>query len=110
MSRIFRFLIPLAAVAAFLWFCPPARLLALAVVGRSPECPIADAIMADQNLKLQIRYNDEIFKASKLLETDAGGFEHWDTPAGQYWIPKGSRYGPCAEANHAARPDVMYFH
>jgi FkbM family methyltransferase len=92
MSRILRFLIPLAVVAVLLWFYPPARLFALAIVGRSPQCSIADAIKADQNLKLQIRYKDEILKASKLIETDATGFEHWDTPAGQYWIPKGSRY------------------
>jgi FkbM family methyltransferase len=93
MSRVFRFLIPLVVVVAvLLWFYPPARLFALAVVGRSPQCSITDAIKADQNLKLQIRYNDEIFKASKLIETDAAGFEHWDTPAGPYWIPKGSRY------------------
>jgi hypothetical protein len=26
-----------------------------------------------QNLRLQIRYNDEILKASKLLETDSAG-------------------------------------
>jgi FkbM family methyltransferase len=92
-SRILRFLILLGVVvAALLWFYPPARLLAYAVTGRSPECSVADAMKADQNLKLQIRYNDEIFKASKLLETDVAGFEHWDTPAGQYWIPKGSRY------------------
>ncbi len=92
MSRLFRYLIPLAAVVLLLWFYPPARLFALAIVGRSPQCPLADAMKAADNLKLQIRYNEEILHASKLLETDAAGYEHWDTPAGLYWIPKGSRY------------------
>jgi FkbM family methyltransferase len=92
MPRIIRLLIPVIILAVLLWFYPPARLLALAIVGRSPQCPIADAMKADRNLKLQIRYKDEILKASKLIETDTAGFEHWDTPAGQYWIPKGSRY------------------
>jgi len=79
-------------VAALVWFYPPARLFALAVGGRSPACPLASAVKSDQNLRLQIQYNDEILKASKLLETDPAGYELWDTPAGHFWIPKGSRY------------------
>ncbi|HYM13549.1 MAG TPA: FkbM family methyltransferase [Bryobacterales bacterium] len=94
MPRITRYLLATVVLAGgLLWFFyPPARLVALAAVGRSPVCPMANAVKADENLRLQIRYNDEIIKASKLLETDARGFEHWDTPAGRFWIPKGSRY------------------
>jgi FkbM family methyltransferase len=53
---------------------------------------MADAIKADENLKKQIRYNDEIIKASKLLETDQAGYQLWDTPSGRFWIPSGSRW------------------
>jgi len=92
-SRIFRFLlIPVVLVVALLWFYPPARLFAFAIVGRSPECPVANAVKADENLRLQILYNDQMIKGSKLLETDPGGYQLWDTPLGRYWIPAGSRW------------------
>ena len=77
---------------ALIWFYPPARLFALAVAGRSPACPIASAIQSAENVRLQILYKDEILRASKLVETDPAGYELWDTPAGRYWIPAGSRY------------------
>jgi len=93
LSRIFRYLIPaLVLIAAMVVFYPPARLFALAVAGRSPECPIANALKAAENLRLQIRYNDEIIKASKLLETDPAGYQLWETPAGRFWNPTGSRW------------------
>ena len=99
MSRILKsFLIIVVVIAAVMWFYPPtrwpyarARLFALAVTGRSPECPLADAVKADENLRLQIRYNGQIIKASKLLQTD-GRYQLWDTPSGQFWIPVGSRW------------------
>ena len=94
MSRILRWLtlVVVLLIAAFTWLYAPARLFALAVVGRSPACPVAQAVKADENLRLQIRYNDEIIKASKLLETDQGGYQLWDTPSGRFWIPSGSRW------------------
>ena len=93
MSRIVKFLLVLVVlVGALIWFYPPARLFALAVAGRSPACPMANAVKADENLQLQIRYNDQIIKASKLLETDPAGYQLWDTPSGRFWIPGGSRW------------------
>ena len=94
MSRMFRWLtlVVVLVIAGALWFYAPARLFALAVAGRSPACPMADAIKADENLRLQIRYNDQIIKASKLLETDQAGYQLWDTPSGRFWIPSGSRW------------------
>jgi FkbM family methyltransferase len=93
LSRILRFFLVLAVlIAALIWFYPPARLFALAVAGRSPACPIANAVKSDENLRLQIRYNDQIIKASKLLETDPAGYQLWDTPSGHFWIPAGSRW------------------
>ena len=93
MSRVFRWLIVVAVLAAALiWFYPPARLFALAVAGRSPACPIASAMQSAENVRLQILYKDQILVASKMVEKDAAGNELWDTPAGRYWIPAGSRY------------------
>jgi len=93
LSRTVRWtLVAVVAVAALVLFYPPARLLALAIVGRSPACPIANAVKSDENLKLQIRYNAQIIKASKLLETDPAGYQLWDTPSGHFWIPVGSRW------------------
>ena len=93
MSRIVKFLLVLVVlVGALIWFYPPARLFALAVAGRSPVCPMANAVKADENLQLQIRYNDQIIKASKLVETDPAGYQLWDTPSGRFWIPGGSRW------------------
>jgi len=99
LSRILRFfLIIIVVLAAVMWFYPPthwsyarARLLALAVTGRSPVCPLANAVNADENVRLQARYNDQIIKASKLLQTD-GRYQLWDTPSGRFWIPVGSRW------------------
>ncbi len=87
----------IAAAATFvtlgiLLFYPPARLSALVLLGRSPDCPYQNAIRSRENLSEQIRRKDEILQKSKLLETDSEGAEHWQTPLGTYWIPKGSRY------------------
>ena len=40
----------------------------------------------------QVQYKDEIFNASRLVQEDRKGFELWDTPKGQFWIPQASRY------------------
>src|SRR5262245_28269541 len=37
------------------------------------------------------RVKDRILGASKLVREDAG-LELWDTPKGQFWIPKGNRF------------------
>jgi FkbM family methyltransferase len=73
-------------------FYPPVRLGAMKVVGRSPVCPMRNALRADFNLRLQIRYKDDILRASKLLEKDAQGFQFFDTPYGTWWIPAGNQY------------------
>jgi FkbM family methyltransferase len=92
-SRTLRLLlVPVIVVLALLYFYPPARLFAFAIAGRSPECPVANAIKADENLRLQILYNDQMIKGSKLLDTDPAGYQLWDTPLGRYWIPAGSRW------------------
>lgn len=82
----------LAATAAAAVFYPPARLLAIAAVGRSSVCPLSSALKSQGNLRDQIRYKDQILSASRLIEEDPKGFELWETPEGRYWIPKGSRW------------------
>lgn len=73
-------------------FFPPFRLLTYVIAGRSPVCPLGEAIKADQNFQRQVAYKDQILNASKLLEQDAQGYELWETPKGRYWVPAGSRY------------------
>jgi FkbM family methyltransferase len=87
-----KLLLVLAAVIALVIFYPPARLSALVLSGRSPECPLAKAVKSDENLKTQIRYKDEILAASKLVQKDPAGYELYETPDGPYWIPVGSKY------------------
>ncbi len=92
MSKILKLVLVLAAVAAVVYSYAPARLAAIVLAGRSPHCPMANAVKSAENLKTQIRYKDEILRASKLLEKDKEGYERWSTPMGTYWIPDGSRY------------------
>lgn len=70
----------------------PFRVLALYFLGKSPECPLVNAVKSEDNLNRQIAYKDRILKASKRLEEDPKGYHHWDTPKGQFWIPQGSDY------------------
>jgi len=74
------------------WLYPPARMLALVALGRSPACPLPNALASAANWDRQIRIKDQILRASRRLEEDPKGFELWQTPHGRYWIPKGSHY------------------
>jgi FkbM family methyltransferase len=86
-------LLILIAAAGFAYeYYPPFRLLAFVVAGRSPACPLPQALKSDENLRRQIEFNDKIRNASRLIQEDPKGFELWDTPHGRYWIPQGSRY------------------
>lgn len=92
MSRLNRILLPLAGVViaatAVGYFYAPARLFALAAIGRSPVCPLENALKAQENLQLQIRYKDQILQASRLVQKEPG-FHLWETPRGRWWIPEG---------------------
>jgi len=119
LSRILRYLIPVVVlVGALVFFYPPARLFALAVAGRSPACPIVNAIKADENLRLQIRYNDEIIKASKLRYSKNGqdfafGYKLDDQVYGQqrelavHFITPEYPYGPEEIRMHSAGKDEL---
>lgn len=92
MSRILSVILLVAMVGALIFFYAPARLFAYVLAGRSPDCPLANALKAEENLQLEKRYNNEIIRASKLIETDPAGYQLWDTPAGRFWNPTGSRW------------------
>lgn len=85
-------LIAVAATVAVVAFYPPARLAAYVAIGRGTNCSLKQAVRSGQDLKDQIRHKDEILAASKLIETDPGGFKRYETPMGRYWIPKGSEF------------------
>ena len=84
-------LLVILAAVAYNYFAS-FRLFTFVVVGRSPVCPLAEAVKADENLRRQVEYKDQILNASKLVDQDPKGYELWDTPKGRYWIPAGSRY------------------
>jgi FkbM family methyltransferase len=93
MTRSTKIFVPLVTLAAVTtaagYLIPPVRLFAIKAVGRSPVCPMENALKAAENLRLQIHYKDQILGASKLLEKDPAGYHLWDTPRGKWWIPEG---------------------
>ena len=64
----------------------------MVLAGRSPHCPLAQAVKSAENRRELTEIKDRILAASRLVEEDAGGFRLWETPKGRYWIPKGSHY------------------
>ena len=91
--RVVLILIVLLVAAGLAYsYYPPFRLFTFAIVGRSPVCPIREAIKSDENLRRQVEYKDQILNASRLVQEDPQGFELWETPKGRYWVPAGSRY------------------
>lgn len=71
---------------------PRFRLAVFYYTGRSEFCDLSQSQEADENLRLQVRYKDEILAASKKLQEDRAGYHLWQTPMGTYWIPEGSDY------------------
>lgn len=90
-SGIVKTLLVVLVLGAVVLLYPPAKLSALVLAGRSPACPLANAVRSEQNLKDQIETKDRILKASKMIAKDEH-FEQWETPRGTYWIAKESRY------------------
>lgn len=82
----------IGVVAGAVAYYPPAKVVGLVVAGRAEVCSLADGLAAPGHLARQIAEKDRILAASRRVETDAAGFELWDTPDGRYWIPKGSHY------------------
>jgi FkbM family methyltransferase len=80
----------LVLAAVYIWY-PPARLLAVIATGHSPVCPLKNALHVRADLEEVGHVKDRIFLASKLVREESG-LELWDTPKGQFWIPKGNRF------------------
>jgi FkbM family methyltransferase len=71
----------------------PVRLAGLVLIGHSPSCSFARAVTSADWARRLMETKDRILAASRLLETDAAGFQHWRTPRGLFWIPSGEGYG-----------------
>ncbi len=82
----------IAAGIAAGYLYPPLRLLALKAVGRSPVCPLRNALQADRNLQTQIRDHNRIVRASRVVEKDPAGYHLVETPRGRWWIPAGDDF------------------
>lgn len=93
LSRVVWLVVLLIIIAGLAYsFYPPFRLFTFVVAGRSPVCPLEEAVKASENLRRQVEYKDRMLNASRLVEQDPKGYELWQTPKGRYWIPSGSRY------------------
>ncbi len=92
LSTIFALIVLAAAGAAAYAYYAPFRDMALVFAGKSPECPLGEAVKSEQNLEQQIAYKDRILNASTKLQDDPKGYHLWDTPKGQFWVPQGSDY------------------
>lgn len=91
LSRVVKALLIVLAIAIAAMLYPPLRLSALVVAGRSPECPLAQAVKAEGNLRRQVEIKDRLIKESRMIAND-DKYEQWQTPHGAFWIAKGSRY------------------
>jgi FkbM family methyltransferase len=80
----------LALLAAYIWY-PPARLVAMVATGRSPVCPVKNALQVRAHVDELGSTKDRILAASHLVKEESG-LELWDTPKGPFWIPKGNRF------------------
>ncbi len=68
---------------------PPLVAYGLAIIGRSPTCPMSQAAIGVENHVRQRKAAARIASGLRLVEEDAAGFELWETPHGRWWIPKG---------------------
>jgi FkbM family methyltransferase len=82
----------LAGAAAAWAYYPPFRLFALYAAGRSPNCPLNQAVECASHLQALKAANDRIIAGSRRLQSDPAGFDLYSTPAGDWWIPVGDRF------------------
>jgi FkbM family methyltransferase len=92
MRRLITLIAIAIALGAGIVYYPPARLLALVAIGRSPVCPLRRALDSPDEWRRQIEFKDRILAASQRVDADPAGYELWNTPKGRYWIPKGSHF------------------
>jgi FkbM family methyltransferase len=92
-SKVVAGLILFLAVAGSSFLLAPVKLAALALLGRSPNCPFNRAVDSAAHRQRLTEAKDRILAASRLLETDSTGASLWQTPRGLFWIPKGEGWG-----------------
>ena len=84
------FLVAVALLLAGFRFSKEARLLLLVAQGRSPVCSITDAIKGGLGGLEQEATVKVLAEGSRIVEERPDGLMLWDTPDGQFWIPKGT--------------------
>ncbi|MGH9658129.1 MAG: FkbM family methyltransferase, partial [Bryobacteraceae bacterium] len=94
-------LLVVGAVPVAYRFSPQARVLMLSAAGRNPVCPLPLALQAQAMIDEHIATMARISAASRVIRTD-GDLELWQTPAGEYWIPKGAK-----SSNHQGGGDTL---
>ncbi len=62
------------------------------LIQRSRACSLKNIVEGYKVRNHRHVWIDEIRKASKKIESDAAGFELWETPDGRWWIPRGESY------------------
>ena len=65
---------------------------AKAAAGEGNGCTVLRALDVERHARSLTAAKDRILAASRLLETDEHGMEHYQTPYGKFWTPKGSVY------------------
>src|SRR6185295_10645560 len=70
---------------------PKFRMFTWVMAGRSPVCPLAQAMDIDHHLQSLKDAKDRILSASHLVKTE-NRLELWSTPKGEFWIPSNNRY------------------
>jgi hypothetical protein len=68
---------------------PPAYILLLSFVGRSPICKWDEAFTGARRWQAY-RQDDKALKDRRLLESDPKGYHRWQTPLGDFWISENS--------------------
>jgi FkbM family methyltransferase len=71
----------------------PLRLLVLVAMGRSPVCPLIEALKSGKDRLMLTTVKDRILRDSRLVRRDDEyGLELWSTPKGEFWIPVRNQY------------------
>jgi FkbM family methyltransferase len=82
--------IAIVVLGATAW--PQARLAIVWAAGRCQGCSFRDAVDSHALLVNMARAGEEIGAASKVIQTDAKGFELVETPMGRYWTVPHDRF------------------
>lgn len=70
----------------------PLRLAWIVAAGKSPHCPLRQALRSAEHQRLLTEAKNRILAASRRLEEDPAGFVLWETPKGRFWITRGNDY------------------